>query len=369
MDENNTPVKKPNKKSLGMLVMILSLVLVAIILVIVIVVSTGNSADESSSDSGSTLAPADSGTPGSSSGNDPESTPAPDTSSAPDSSSSQPPVTVDPVKPTLTETVATAGDSGKITLNTADIGAGLLVLIDGDHTYKLPLDQRFIGGKDVTPADAEKAGFYKLNQNALNKTFPVRNLDAFMRQEALRAFAAMVQTFESVSHTERTFLVRSYSSTVRENNTSNFVTGNAVGLYIIEGENQLGFNYGAKKVTVDGKSMTYEAWFKENCAKYGFYYEGLIGDKNFAEGKFLYVGSIHAAGVEKAGGLAKYQEGIRNGSITTATAADGSQWKLIYTPVGSEATVEVEVGAGARYVVSGDNVGGFITAYQTPAAQ
>lgn len=354
MDEEkkSTP---PKKKSLGILVMVLCIVLVAIILVVVIVASTGNG--ETTTSSGTVQTPQ-----GTSSGSTttPQGTSSvtPSTSSNTPSTTQQPSV-VDPVKPTVYETVLTAPESGKVSLGKDGVTAGNLLFVDSTHPYT----QSFRGGKDIDPDDVAKAGFYQLAVHA--GLYKSNGYDAFMRIEAEKALAAMIQTFQSVAKNGDTFLVRSLTSQTATQTTSDFSTGNAVALYTWSNGTSYGLNYSLKKVTDGAKSVTYDKWFEAHAAEYGFYYVGLIGsDKNHQEGKLIYVGTIHAAGVKAAGGLDKYLAGIKDGSITEVTAADGTKWSLKYVAAAEEGATEIEVGASAKYTVSGDNMGGFVVAFR-----
>ena len=67
-----------------------------------------------------------------------------------------------------------------------------------------------------------------------------------------------------------------------------------------------------------------------------------------------------AAGVTTT--LEAYLAGVKDGSIKSVTAADGSKWNLSYVAASSEENTEITVGANAEYVISGDNMGGFIVA-------
>lgn len=367
-EEKSSSVKSPKNKNLGILIMTLCIVLVVIVLIIVIAVNSGND-DETTPQESTTPSVSDSDNvsdapsesenqPGSST---PESTgTVPESTSAPESTSK--PTPVDPVDPTISETVSKAPAEGKVTLNNNSTSEGNLVLVDGTHTYT----QSFKGNANTDPEDAESAGFAMLYH--AYPGYMLVNRDAFLRSEAAKALDALIKTFQSVASSDVTFRVRGLKSTTAV--TDDFITGNVVGLYTwlrsSEG-NPYGFNYSLNKVTVNGKSMTYDVWFKNNCAKYGFYYAGLIGnDKNFLEGKLVYVGSIHAAGVTAAGGLDKYLAAVKAGTVTSATAADGSVWTVKYQAASTNGNqTEVEIPAGASYVVSGDNMGGFIIAYRT----
>lgn len=356
MDENNKNPNPQTKKSLGMLIMILALVLVVVVLVIVIVASSGK--DDTTTPTSSTSSDPTVTT-------DPTGTTGPDTTTPPvTTTSAAPKPPVNPVNPTLTEKPQTAGDDGKVNIAKDLTNSGLLTLVDNNHPYKYLLDSLFKGTHETKYDDVKKAGYDRISSK-----FPAPTAGHFLRQEAFDALVALITTFESVSGTDKTFIVNGYTAANASTTTDDMITGTVVRLYIKGDSGNYGFNYGSKKVTVNGTSMTYEAWFKENCAKYGFVYEGLVGsNENYQAGQFRYVGSIHAAGIQAAGSLEKYIAAVKAGTVTTATAADGSTWKVSYTAAADAATTEIEVGAKASYVISGDNMGGFIVAVKAPAA-
>lgn len=360
MDEkNNTPNPK-TKKSLGMLIMILALVLVVVILVIVIVASSGG---DDTTTPGSSSDPAVTDTSDGTDSTTPAVSSSTPTSSTPPATTPKPPV--DPVDPSLTETPSVAGEDGKVTVNSDTAGNGALILINGTHPYAYQTDKLFQGTNETKYEDVKAAGFERVSAK-----FPAPTAGHFLRIEAFDALDALITTFESVSGTSKTFLVYAYTAAYASALTDGMVTGNVVRLYINGDSGTYGFNYGSKKVTVSGTSMTYESWFKQNCAKYGFVYEGLVGsDENHQAGQFRYVGSIHAAGIQAAGSLEKYLADVKAGTVKTATAADGSTWTVSYVAASSETTTEIDVGSKATYVLSGDNMGGFILAVKNAAAQ
>lgn len=344
MSEN--PLK--NKKTFGMLIMALALVLVAVILVIVIVASSGS--NDTTPDSTPEI------TPEVTTSEDPDTTTAPDTTDNTPASST--PVTtlkpVAPIDPTLTETVGKADESGKITVNKNEAANGLLINVNADNPYAYDVENRFLGDNTTKKSDVEAAGYYRLSENDLMKLYAT-NGGQFLKKEAMEALVKMLSAFNAVSGQNSPFTLAAYSKDRPLTNT--LVTGNVFWIKI-KADGDYNFDYSAFKVTVDGEAMTYEEWFEANCAKFGFIYEGMVGTMN---GEFRYVGTIHAAGIQAAGSIAAYTEAVKNGSVTTATAQDGSKWNLSYHTL-TEDTAEITVGAKATYHITGDNKGGIIVA-------
>lgn len=353
--KERTSTMTSTKKPIGMLIMILALVLVAVILVVVIVASTGG--DDDTSDTTTTAAPISSTAPESTTAPESSSV-APDSSSTPESSSTEKPI--EPVKPTLTETPKKADATGKITVPSADAATGLLIEVSDTNPYKYDLENIFKGDDQTTQDVIAKSDYKRLvSANPLWKT---PGWTHYVRKETFAALQAMITTFASHAGEEGTLQISGYKATMSEAVTSPFITGNAISMLGYKG-GTTGLNYGLNKVNLDGNMVTYDKWFAANAAKFGFVFEGLRGDnENMLPGYFRYVGSIHAAGVTAAESLSAYLAGIKDGTIKTATAADGSTWNLSYVAASTEENTEITVGANATYVVSGDNMGGFIVA-------
>ncbi len=361
MDENKTNQNAPknNKRSLGLLIMILALVLVAVVLVIVIVASSGDS--ETTTTANTTTTPQTSTTVST-------TTKTPNTTTTPTTSTTAVTTTKTPVTVVLAiaETTGKADEGGKVSPTSADNKTGSLILIGSSSPYAYDVENIFKGGSDLSTDDVTKAGFVRISTK-----FYTPSNDEFLRKEAFDSLVKMITAFEAVSGTSGTFRVDGYSSSNKDDLTANWITGNAFSMLIMADNktDTYGFNYSAKKVTVDGSTMTYEEWFEANAAKFGFCYEGLIGtNENHKSGKFRYVGTIHAAGVVAAEGLDKYLAGVKAGTITKVTAADGTVWNLSYVEASSEEKTEITVGANATYYISGDNLGGFVVAVKAPSA-
>ena len=344
------------KKPIGMLIMILALVLVAVILVIVIVASTGS--DDTTTETTTTQAPTTTTAP---------TTPGVDTTTAPVTTTEAPtttkaPVTtakpIEPVKPTLTETTQKADESGKITVPSKDAATGALINVSTEYPYGYDLENIFKGDHNTADEVIEESVFERLTSNSY---FTPGNYH-FVRKETFKAIQAMVATFANHSATSKALYFTGYTASMSTAVTNPFITGNVITVYGYSG-GTLGLNYNRNRVIVDGESVTYNKWFAKYAQSYGFFYEGLVGsDANHLAGKLRYVGTIHSAGVTEAKSLSAYLAGIKDGTITTATAADGSTWNLSYVAASTEENTEITVGANAVYTVSGDNMGGFIVA-------
>lgn len=343
-------------KPIGMLIMILALVLVAVILVVVIVASTGG--DDDTSAITTTQVPASSALESSSAPD--SSSEAPDSGSTPESSSTEKPI--EPIKPTLTETTLKADESGKVQIPSVQAGTGLLIDVSETNPYKYDLENIFKGDNTTTPDVIEKSDFKQLNSD--NALFVTPGLTHYVRKEAHAALLSMITRFNALLGKDKAIQISGYTAKRSDAVTNTIITGNVITILGYNGQGTLGLNSTLNgKITYDDVTTTFNKWFEKYAQSYGFVYEGLVGDNvDLLSGKLRYVGSIHSAGVTTAGSLSAYLAGIKGGTITTATAADGSTWNLTYVTASTEENTEITVGANATYTVSGDNMGGFIVA-------
>lgn len=337
-----------NKKSIGMLIMILALVLVAVILIVVIIASSGSSTPTTTQNPATTSTPAAIGT------DDPTGTGTP-TGTEGTPSTNQTPSTVKPAKP-VGPTTQTAPESGKFTVTTSDIKSGLLLDISNVNKFDTSVNGLFKGDHNTSSADATAAGFTRISSK-----FKTIDNKHFLRTDVMEALAAMIQSFDAAAGTDSPFRVEGYTATAAEDLGSAYVTGNVFKLRTLVNGSTYGLNYSAHKVVLGESSVTYDQWFAANAATYGFIYEGLVGAETNAAGQFRYVGTVHAAGVKAAGSLKNYVAAIKAGTTTSVTVGEET-WTLMYKEV--TADVEIEVGKNATYIVSGDNVGGVIVAYK-----
>lgn len=329
-----------NKKSIGMLIMILALVLVAVILIVVIIASSSGSENPTTTQDPAETTPSVVITD--TNGNVITQTP----------STGGTPVTVKPVGPTT----QTAPESGKITVNTSSVKSGLLLQISSVTPYDATVNGIFNGDHNTSAADALAAGFTRISSK-----FKTIDNKQFLRTEAIEALAAMIQAFDAAAGTSSPFRVEGYTAAAAEDLGSAYVTGNVLKIRTLINGSTYGLNYGAHKVTLGESSVTYDLWFAANAATYGFVYEGLVGAETNAAGQFRYVGTVHAAGIKAAGSLANYIAGIKGGTITSVTVGEET-WTLTHKDV--TADLEIEVGKNASYIVSGDNATGVIVAYK-----
>lgn len=334
-----------NKKSIGMLIMILALVLVAVILIVVIIASSGSSET-------TTQDPAASSTPAIGTG-DPTGT---GDSTGTDTPSSQKPFVPGTAAKPVGPTTQTAPESGKITVNVSNVKAGLLLDVNEINTFDATVNSLFTGDHTTSVSDAAAAGFTRISTK-----FRAIDNSHFLRTEAIDALAAMIQSFDAAAGTDRPFRVEGYTAAAAQSLGNAYVTGNVFKIRTYSAGSTYGLNYSAHTVSLGDTMVTYDQWFAANAATYGFVWEGLVGGENSKAGQFRYVGTVHAAGIKAAGSLKNYIAAIKGGTTTSVTVGEDT-WTLLYKDVTAE--VEIEVGKNATYIVSGDNVGGVIVAYK-----
>lgn len=282
-----------------------------------------------------------------------------------DSSSAQSSTGKLPAEP-IAPSTEKADASGKIALIDDAVKIGLLLTIDADHIYDLNSHSLFEGDEHMTAEEAIRLGY-----THISTMFRTVDNSHFLRNEAIAALAALIQTFDSVAGTDKPFLVEGYTASSADV-TSAFVTGNVLKLRIFDNNATYGLNYTGYQVSLNGEMVTYDKWFAETAAKYGFIYEGLVGDENNAAGQLRYVGTIHSTGIKEAGSLEAYIAAIKAGTVTSATVGKDT-WKLSYVKFSQSDSIGhytvVLVGENATYTISGDNKEGLIVAVKVEAAE
>ena len=273
-------------------------------------------------------------------------------------SSAQPSTGKLPAEP-IAPSTNKADESGKIALVDGAVKSGLLLTIDAEHAYDLNEHTLFQGDENMTAEEAIRRGY-----THISTMFKTVDNSHFLRNEAIAALAALIQTFDSVAGTDKPFLVEGYSKSSADV-TNAFVTGNVLKLRIFENNATYGLNYTGYQVSLNGEMVTYDKWFEATAAKYGFIYEGLVGDENNAAGQLRYVGTIHSMGIKEAGSLKAYIDAIKAGTVTSVTVGEDT-WKLSYVKFSQSDSIGhytvVLVGANATYTISGDNKEGLIVA-------
>lgn len=301
-------------------------------------------------------------TPDSTSVNQPATSTATSLTTSPVGSDSTGMLPAEPIAPSTKK----ADESGKIALVDDAVKSGLLLTIDADHVYDLNAHTLFQGDENMTAEEAIRRGF-----THISTMFRTVDNSHFLRNEAIAALAALIQTFDFVAGTDKPFLVEGYTASSADV-TNAFVTGNVLKLRVFENNATYGLNYTGYKVSLNGEMVTYDKWFEETAAKYGFVYEGLVGDENNAAGQLRYVGTIHSMGIKEAGSLEAYIAAIKAGTVTSVMVGEDT-WKLSYVKFSQSDSIGhytvILVGENATYTISGDNKEGLIVAVKVETAE
>ena len=280
-------------------------------------------------------------------------------------SSAQPSTGKLPAEP-IAPSTNKADESGKIALVDGAVKSGLLLTIDAEHAYDLNEHTLFQGDENMTAEKAISFGYTRIST-----IFKTVDNSHFLRNKAIAALAALIQTFDSVAGTDKPFLVEGYTASSADV-TNAFVTGNVLKLRIFENNATYGLNYTGYQVSLNGEMVTYDKWFEATAAKYGFVYEGLVGDENNAAGQLRYVGTIHSMGIKEAGSLKAYIDAIKAGTVTSVTVGEDT-WKLSYVKFSQSDSIGhytvILVGENATFTISGDNKEGLIVAVKVETAE
>ena len=302
-------------------------------------------------------------TPSATSGTTPDSSSdAPASDTTPITSTTAPKLPAEPIAPSTEK----ADASGKLSLVGDAVHLGLLLNINENNVYDASIVAPFDGDENMTADEAIRRGY-----THISSMFRTVDNKHFLRNEAIAALAALIQTFDAAAGTDKPFIVEGYTKDSADV-TSAFITGNVLKLRIFDNDVTYGLNYNGFKVSLNGEMVTYDKWFAETAAKYGFIYEGLVGDENNAAGQLRYVGTIHSSGIKEAGSLEAYIDAIKAGTVTSATVGEDT-WKLSYVKFSQSDSIGhytvVLLGENATYTISGDNKEGLIVAVKVEAAE
>lgn len=320
MSEQKKVTNVGKQKQMGMIITILVLVLLVVVVVIAMILGGGSSGNPSVTTNDVT--------PPSVTGNGNGG------------------VTV-PVNTNGGDVVADA--TGKISLKKTDVFSGPLSVIAAEKPFGGEIT--FLPTQDMSDTDIEAAGFARPKKYGLSAS----GYAVTLRDKAAKALGTMVDDFVTATGVSKSsfVVITGYATT---NTASKYITGYTAYLKINDG-GYYDFNYSGKKVTIEETEMTWEAWFKANCAKYGFVYTGV--------GEFSYVGLAHSKymtdyNLDVATYVLNVVAAGKNG--INVKDAEGASWTVRYVTAANGDTTTVTVGANAVCAVSGDNEKGFIVA-------
>lgn len=337
------------------------LLLTALLLCVLLAAACGN-------DNPTTTDPAGSSTPSASDTDPAGSTPF-STTPAADPDMSTPPAPTTEAPPAQLYEEKTVPSDGRVTLPSTAYISGTLLSIGSNHPYRFntPALIRVADIADnVKKIDAQNLMLLYGNKS---KDYLLSNSKIFLKSDAFPYLEALMAAFRGATGKSTVQVVNGYLYSDTTSLTSAFVTGYAVALNLYEDGVTYSLGSEAKKVTVDGKTMTCLEWFQENCARYGFVYTGLTGNENSPLATFRFVGVPHALFMQEHDMIdpSAYSDYVKSASseIKVEDAA-GAVWTIAYFKASTDsANTVLTLPAGAVYTVSGNNTDGFLVAYRT----
>ena len=337
--ENN--IYKPKIGGI-MLAGILLFLVVAVIAVVVIVLAKGPSTDNPAvtGDPEKTVAPGSNGSVSSGTSSETVTTAVPDT---------------DPVTPggvTVDE----------IVVDSVDLHKGPLILVNADHPFRIDTEM-------LIP----RSEMAKLSASALLETYNFKNVYGtgagnykvkattgfYLDVDALSAFNKMMAAYVEEKGNTDVQLRNAYYYDAAEELCHN-ATGLVVDLEIYSLTKMATYPLKYSPMKAD-----YYDWFVDNCYKYGFIHLRDVKTSNGEEkySSFRYVGIGNAAAIKTKGlNLESYIELIKGYRFENRLvfSAGGSEYWAYYVPAtGTETAIKT---VGRDYVLSGNNIDGFVVA-------
>lgn len=231
---------------------------------------------------------------------------------------------------------------------TADVGKGLLLLIDATNPYKggeVALENIYAGRTAFKKGEKTVYSYYTPD------TTPT------LADEALAALNQMADDFYDQTGNNDLYVDKAYGDT---------------------GEHMSGYCVDLSVYTIDGKHYRLDDvkapedfdWIFANYYKYGFI---MLTPEESGERyhHFRYVGQAAASVMhEKNLGLTEFAELLKNEHCyvqdaklpsLSFTAADGATYEMYYVPASGGDMTGIPIPDGALYTgISGDNIGGFL---------
>ena len=262
----------------------------------------------------------------------------------------------------------TVSDKGYIQVDSRSYISGTLLKIDENYLYQYNTSTLIpsnkikdhvlnIKGQDLMILFGNTSQKYKLKSSKL-----------FYKTDAFPYLDSMLSQFAQDSGKTSVQIVNSYLYSDPSTLSNEYVAGYSIAINLFENDvtysmtsPEFNFEYG-------GKTVTCLDWFIENCPYYGFVFTGLLGTQQQTLASFRFVGVPHAIAMSQYDLI---DVGVYNRTIKIAEKIvvindelTGTIWYIKYQEASqnTEHTI-IELPAGARYIVSGDNDGGFIVAY------
>ncbi|MDO4155543.1 MAG: M15 family metallopeptidase [Oscillospiraceae bacterium] len=259
---------------------------------------------------------------------------------------------------TTTTQISTEPPEKTLALTAEDVHKGSLILVNADHAYTFAAD-------DVT---------LETVYEGRNTCYGVSDMEVSLDADVIDHFNQLMQAYYNIYENNDIMIVSGYRTrevqaefyenkkTMLPGGYSDYHTARSFDLVIYP----------------DGVSSNYYAatgdyaWIAEHAAEYGFIlrYPDGKADKTGISPRaytFRYVGVPHASYIYENGlCLEEYLDNIQSYTARNplAVKTTNGEWSVFYTAANSEGSTQIAVPQDAVYTVSGDNMDGFIVAYQ-----
>ena len=349
----------------GLLVMALLLVLLALVVVLIaVILATGNKDKntDKTNDADTTTTVQDisnSTTPNTTIPDDPDNTTTTGSTTANTPNTGVVTTTGNDTNTTTTpDTGVATPNQGKhvVVVSSSEINKGSLLLIDKDNQIsyrdKFPARSELIGNTALQ----KELGLVRVRGTG---DFKAPHGNHFLTQSAAEYFYQMMSDFVEQTGSYDIFLRNTYYCDYSEQvpHANIHATGCAVDLQIMSDD---------KQYSLKSNSEFYK-WFIDNCAKYGYVFEGDTQNSTTSSGysSFRFVGTAHAGCMKIYDmSLKEYLSYITNkttDSCLRITDEFGVEWWVYYVKASSGENTDITVfGDESCYEISGDNLGGFV---------
>lgn len=263
---------------------------------------------------------------------------------------------------TTTTQISTEPPEKTLALTAEDVHKGSLILVNADHAYTFAAD-------DVT---------LETVYEGRNTCYGVSDMEVSLDADVIDHFNQLMQAYYNIYENNDIMIVSGYRTrevqaefyeskkTMLPGGYSDYHTARSFDLVIYP----------------DGTSSNYYAatgdyaWIAEHAAEYGFVlrYPDGKADKTGISPRaytFRYVGIPHASYIYENGlCLEEYLDNIQSYTARSPleVKTTSGEWSVFYNAANSEGSTQIAVPQDAVYTVSGDNMGGFIVAYQERSA-
>ncbi|MGN1223846.1 MAG: M15 family metallopeptidase [Ruminococcus sp.] len=263
---------------------------------------------------------------------------------------------------TTTTQISTEPPEKTLALTAEDVHKGSLILVNADHAYTFAAD-------DVT---------LETVYEGRNTCYGVSDMEVSLDADVIDHFNQLMQAYYNIYENNDIMIVSGYRTrevqaefyeskkTMLPGGYSDYHTARSFDLVIYP----------------DGTSSNYYAatgdyaWIAEHAAEYGFVlrYPDGKADKTGISPRaytFRYVGIPHASYIYENGlCLEEYLDNIQSYTARSPleVKTTSGEWSVFYTAANGEGSTQIAVPQDAVYTVSGDNMDGFIVAYQERSA-